>query len=260
MPTAVPGVVPVLPGAEPYSHDGGDIAALLCHGLTGTPQSLRPWAEHLAAAGLTVRLPRLPGHGTRWQDLNRTGWQDWYAAVDRPFRELRARCSTVVVMGLSMGGTLALRLAEEHRSAVDGLVLVNPSVRSDDPRMRALPVLKRVLPSVAAIANDIERPDRTELAYTRTPLRAVDSLRDLWRRVASDLGDVTAPLLVYRCAQDHVVGPESVELLLRAVGSVDVTSRTLANSYHVATLDNDAVEIFAGSLDFARRLATRTAG
>ena len=51
----------ILPGAEPFSADGGPVGIVLSHGFTGTPQSLRPWAEHLAAAGLTVRLPLLPG-------------------------------------------------------------------------------------------------------------------------------------------------------------------------------------------------------
>lgn len=250
----------MLPGAEAYGHDSGPVGALLCHALTGTPQSLRPWAEHLAAGGLTVRLPRLPGHGTRWQDLARTGWQDWYAADDRALRELRARCDTVVVMGLSMGAALGLRLAQEHGGDVDGLVLVNPSVTSADPRMRAVPILKHVVASIPAIGNDIKRPDRTELAYTRTPLRAVDSLRDLWRRVQRDLPAVTQPLLVYRSAVDHVVGPESARLLLARVSSTDVTEVVLTDSYHVATLDNDAASIFAGSLAFARRMHARTAG
>ena len=138
----------VLAGAEPYHHDGGPIGVLLCHGFTGTPQSMRPWAEHLAANGLTVALPRLPGHGTRWQELNRTTWHDWYAEDERALLALRQRCDTVVVMGLSMGGTLALRLAEQHGDAVDGLVLVNPSVHTENRAARYLPVLKRVVPSV----------------------------------------------------------------------------------------------------------------
>ena len=79
-----------------------------------------------------MRLPRLPGHGTRWQELNRTTWHDWYAEDERALLELRERCETVVVMGLSMGGTLALRLAEQHGDAVDGLVLVNPSVHTEN--------------------------------------------------------------------------------------------------------------------------------
>src|SRR4051794_37186864 len=162
--------MPLLPGAEPFEADGGPLGMLLCHGFTGTPQSMRPWAEHAAAAGLTVRLPRLPGHGTRWQDLAMTHWQDWYAAVDRAFDDLRARCDAVVVCGLSMGGALALRLAEEHGEDVAGLVLVNPSVLSLRRSLRALPLLRLVLPSVSGVGSDIAQPGATELAYDRAPL------------------------------------------------------------------------------------------
>lgn len=250
----------VLPGAEPYCHDGGPIGALLCHGFTSTPQPLRPWAQYLAAADLSVGLPRLPGHGTRWQDLTRTGWPDWYAAVDRGVRDLRERCDTVLAMGLSMGAALALRLAQQHGTGLDGLVLVNPSVTGADPRLRVVPLLKHLVASTPGISGDIKRPDRTELAYSRTPLHAVDSLRDLWRQVRHDLADVTQPLLVYRSTVDHVVGPQSVELLLARVSSTDVTVRWCTDSYHVATLDNDAEAIFAGSLAFARRIHARTAG
>ena len=89
----------VLPGAEPYSHQGGSTGVLLCHGFTGSPASLRPWAEFLAAAGLTVSLPRLPGHGTTWQEMNRTRWEDWYAEVDRAFGELQATTDDIFVHG-----------------------------------------------------------------------------------------------------------------------------------------------------------------
>ncbi|MEJ7707949.1 MAG: alpha/beta fold hydrolase [Nocardioidaceae bacterium] len=82
---------------------------------------MRPWAEHLAAAGFTVSLPRLPGHGSTWQDLNRTRWQDWYAEVCRALDELMATCDEVMVAGLSMGGCLALRLAEKRPAEVAGL-------------------------------------------------------------------------------------------------------------------------------------------
>ena len=251
----------VLAGAEPYHHDGGPIGVLLCHGFTGTPQSMRPWAEHLAGHGLTVALPRLPGHGTRWQELNRTTWRDWYAEDERALFALRERCDTVVAMGLSMGGTLALRLAEEHRDAVDGLVLVNPSVHTENRVARYLPVLKRVLPSVKAIGNDISRSGVTELAYARTPLRALHSLTELWALTRADLALVVAPVLLFRSTVDHVVEASNSALVLAGIGSTDVEQRVLADSYHVATLDHDAESIFSGSLDFARRVAAlRTAG
>jgi alpha-beta hydrolase superfamily lysophospholipase len=82
--------VPLLPGAEPYSHDAGpgSVGVLVIHGFTGSPKSMRPWAEELARSGLSVELPRLPGHGTQWQDMAVTRWEDWYAEVDRSFGTL----------------------------------------------------------------------------------------------------------------------------------------------------------------------------
>src|SRR5258708_2716097 len=103
--------MPVIAGAQPYSHAGGSTGVLLCHGFTGSPHSLRPWAEYLAEAGLSVSVPRLPGHGTTWQEMSRTRWEDWYAEVDRGYEDLRGRSGEIFVMGLSMGACLALRMA-----------------------------------------------------------------------------------------------------------------------------------------------------
>ncbi len=242
--------MPVLPGAEPFSHDGGRAGVLLCHGFTGCPQSLRPWAEFLAAAGLSVRLPRLPGHGTTWQEMAHTRWEDWYAEVNRSFDELRATTDRIFVMGLSMGGCLALRLAELRGSAVAGLVLVNPSITADTPLFAFLPVMKFAVPSTKGIASDIKKPGATELAYTRVPLKAAATLPGLWRITKDNLGDVTQPVLVYRSAVDHVVGPRSLQILRDTLPGGVLEVRDCADSYHVATLDNDAQAIFTGSLEF----------
>jgi carboxylesterase len=215
---------------------------------------MRPWAQALADAGLTVALPRLPGHGTRWQDMNMTTWDDWYTCVEREFLALRERCEAVFVMGLSMGGTLSLRLAEQHGRDLAGIVVVNPSVIGLDPRLKVLPVLQRVLPSLGGIASDIKKPGVTELAYDRVPLRALHSLRKAWEVVRADLPKVTQPLLLLRSVEDHVVEPESGRLILGRVSSTDVTEIELHDSYHVATLDNDAERIIAESLAFVRRL------
>ena len=242
--------MPVMPGAEPFTHAGGSTGALLCHGFTGSPQSLRPWAEYLAEAGLSVGLPRLPGHGTTWQDMARTRWQDWYAEIDRAFDELRAHSDEIFVMGLSMGGCLALRLAERRGPSVSGLVLVNPSLTGDTPLLKLAPALKLVVPSLKGIASDIKKEGSSELGYDRVPVKAVDSLRQLWRITQSQLAEVTAPVLVYHSTDDHVVGPASLRLLRGALPRLEV--RECPDSYHVATLDNDAQAIFAGSLEFVR--------
>ena len=250
---------PVLPGAEPVDLTGGPVGVLLSHGFTGTPQSMRPWAEHLGAAGLRVRVPRLPGHGTAWQDMNATGWDDWYGELDRAFEDLRARCETVFVMGLSMGGTLALRLAELHAGQVAGLVLVNTALASARKDAALAPLLSKVIPSFPGIASDIKKPGVTELAYARVPLKAFVSLRQAWPVVRADLGRITCPVLLYRSAVDHVVEPVSGRILLEGLSGRPVEERVLENSYHVATLDNDAPMIFAGSLAFVRTHAPAAA-
>jgi carboxylesterase len=242
--------VPVAPSAEPFSAEGGDTGVLLLHGFTGSPASVRPWAAHLADEGFTVRAPRLPGHGTRWQEMNSTTWHDWYAEAARALDTLRASCREVFVAGLSMGGCLALRLAEERPDDVAGLLLVNPSVASDDKRFVFLPVLKRLVGSVGGIRNDIKLAGADEYGYDRTPLKALDSLRALWRATRNDLPKVVAPLVVFRSVEDHVVEASSTQIVIQGVSSRDVTERLLGNSYHVATLDHDAPAIFRGSVDF----------
>lgn len=246
--------MPVMPGAEPFAHDGRDVGVLLCHGFTGTPQSMRPWARRLADDGLTVRVPRLPGHGTTWQEMNLTRWPDWLAAVDAALDELTSRCRSVVVGGLSMGGALAATLAATRPADVAGLMLVNPAVAADDPKLRLLPVLHRVVPSLAAIGNDVAKPGVTELAYRRTPLRALHSFVGSFDAIVHELPRVTQPILLLRSRTDHVVPARSSGLLLSRVSSRDVTEIVLENSFHVATLDHDADVIEKASLSFVERV------
>ena len=238
--------------SEPFEYDGGPVGVLLCHGFTGSPQTLRPWADHLAGHGFTVSLPRLPGHGTAWPDLARTGWRDWYAEVDRAFGGLASRCEQTFIFGLSMGACLALRLAEVHGGAVRGLVLVNPSLAPDTKLFLLAPVLKHVPLSLPGIASDIKKPGEREFGYDRVPVRAAATLPRLWEVTTRHLGDVTQPVLVYRSTVDHVVGPASMRVLLQGLATSQVTVRECHDSYHVATLDNDAGAIFEGSVAFVR--------
>src|ERR1700760_494413 len=116
----------------PFAADGSPVGALVLHGFTGSPRTVRPWAEHLAQAGLTVRAPLLAGHGGSWQQLGKTGWSDWYASAEAAFEELSARCEQVFVVGISMGGALTFRLAQTKGNRVSGLVVVNPSLAGDN--------------------------------------------------------------------------------------------------------------------------------
>ncbi|WP_103501721.1 MULTISPECIES: carboxylesterase [unclassified Streptomyces] len=251
--------MPLVPGADPFRHEGSDIGVLLCHGFTGSPASLRPWARHLAERGHTVSLPLLPGHGTRWQDLQATGWQDWYATVDRELRLLRDRCDRVFVAGLSMGGSLALRLAARHGDAVTGVVVVNPATTFPRVKGWALPAARHVVTSIPGITDDIAKEGAVEGGYDRVPLHAAHAMRQLTRVLRGDLAQVTQPLLLLRSRVDHVVPPSDSAVVLGAVSSTDITEVVLEESYHVATLDHDAERIHDETDAFITRLTTRKA-
>lgn len=247
--------MPLFAGADPYAADGGATGILLIHGFTGSPKSMKPWGERMAAEGHTVRVPRLPGHGTRWQDMNLTRWEDWYAEADRSYLELRKACERVFVFGLSMGGSLTLRLAEQYGDAIRGLVLVNPAVHSERPDRFLLPVLQLVVPAFPGISNDIKKPGQDEGAYDKIPLKAAHSLTALWKLTKQDLPKVRNPLLLFRSEEDHVVEASNARHILDHVSSTDKTEVVLKDSYHVATLDNDAETIIAGSIEFVNRLS-----
>lgn len=245
--------------AAPFVGGDGRVGVLLCHGFSGTPWSLHLWAEHLVVDGFRVSVPLLPGHGTSWQELNTKRWPDWYAALETEFLSLQQVCDRVFVGGLSMGGALALRLAEQHPE-VAGLLLVNPSLGTRDILHRAVLLMSRVLRSwPGGITDDIAKPGVSEFGYSRAPLKAGASVQQLWEDVCARLPRVTQPILLFRSLTDHAVDPTSVELLHQLVGSADVTERRLHRSFHVATLDYDAEEIFAESSEFIRRHSERPA-
>ncbi len=251
--------MPVLPGAEPFSRHGGRTGALLCHGFTGSPQSMRPWAEHLAAAGLTVELPRLPGHGTSWQDMSRTTSDDWYATVEQALVGLHHDCDRVFVMGMSLGGCLALRLAAVHPEKVAGVVLVNPSLVLENPLLPLAPLLRWVVPSTKGLVGDIKKDGAHEVGYDRVPTAAAATLPRLWRVTRRGIPAIAAPILAFGSDADHVIGPRSLRMLGNRAATT-VTVHPLRHSYHVATLDNDAATIFDRSLAFVREHSTSGEG
>ncbi len=240
--------------ARPELTGGRRVGVLLSHGFTGSPASIKPWARHLGELGYGVEAPLLPGHGTSWEQLNSTTFSEWYAEITRVFEILRATHDVVVVGGLSMGGTLALRLAADRPDVVAGVMVVNPVVSSTRLDIKLLPVLKHLVASFPGIVNDIKKPGVTEHGYSRTPLKAAHSFFRTWPALIADLPQITAPLLYFRAPEDHVVDGSSQPIITGRVSSSDVVERDLHESYHVATLDNDAPQIFAESAEFVARV------
>ncbi len=234
----------IIPGAEPQSWEGGPDGVLVLHGFTGSPHSVRPWAAAIAEAGFTVEMPLLPGHGTSIDDMLLTGWADWSKAAEAAYQDLAARCRRVAVVGLSMGGTLTVWLAQEHPE-VAAIALVNPAVMPQPELAELLlPMIEAGETVFAGIGSDIAKEGVVELAYAGTPLVPLASLGEAIDALQPRLGDISCPVLLMTSPEDHVVPPASsdhlADALANGAGGAVVERVTLERSYHVATLDHDA--------------------
>jgi carboxylesterase len=238
----------------PWSSDGTNgVGILFVHGFTGSPASLRPWAEFIAAHGYSIRLPLLPGHGTSPADLNKSAWNQWYATAEHEYLDLAAKCQKVFVFSLSMGGALTLRLAELHQPA--GIVLVNPLIHIKGINGFLVPILSKFISMRPAVGNDIKKPGANEYAYDALPLKGVASMLKLLADVRSRISMLRAPLLLLHSVDDHVVPASNSAWILGHAASESKREILLKDSYHVATIDNDAPIIFSESLRFVEGLS-----
>jgi carboxylesterase len=243
----------IMPGCEPFSAPGDGAAVLVLHGFTGNPQSLRALAELIAAHGYRVELPRLPGHGTSLEDMMTTTWADWSAAALAAYDALAALGAPVAVLGLSMGGGLAAWIAE-RREDVAALVLINPMVQ---PPLREIAdglaqLLNAGVETIDSIGSDIRKEGSREFSYPATPLACAQSLFDAMLEVREGLGRIGAPILLLSSREDHVVASDNGDAVVQhAAGPVERI--WLEDSYHVATLDNDAPLIEAATVAFLAR-------
>lgn len=238
----------------------GRRGVLLVHGFAGSPFEVRPLGQALAEQGLQVSGPALAGHGPDAARLGETGWDDWYASVERAFDELRAQCDTVGVAGLSMGGVLALSLAA-RRCEVAALVTMAAPLWIARWQMKGIRLLGRSL-RLGRLA--VPKPFGSDLADTEMrrknptrsmPIAALGQLLDGMEQVRPRLGSVHCPALVVHGRHDHTVPFACADAIAAGLGG-SVERLVLERSRHVITLDLDRAELFERVGDFFdRRLA-----
>ncbi len=241
---------PVLEGAEPFYFEGSRVGILVSHGFTGSTQSMRPLGEAYAEEGYTVCGPRLKGHGTHYEDMEQSTYQDWIASIEEGFQWLKERCDTIFVTGLSMGGTLTLYMAEKYPE-IRGIVLINAAIE--------IPAMEPVLQLegtrfLDAIGSDIKKTGVTELAYEKTPVKSVKEILTFMKDVKKDLPKVSCPALIFVSDEDHVVPPDNSQTIYGLISSEIKEIQDLKESYHVATLDNDQKTIIEETLKFIKRI------
>jgi carboxylesterase len=249
-------MAPIMPGAGGYYFEGGSVGCLLLHGFTGTPQNVRPLADYLQRRGLTVSVPRIAGHGTSVDDLDATGPDDWLGTAEAALAELRGKVDSIVVGGISLGGTYTLELARRHRDLLGIVVMAAPvldipalaEVVQDPNRPKAITA---PWASVGALTSDIASGGIT---YMEMPLDALERGLGLVRRVREGLAEVTCPTLLIYGDHDAIVDKANGPYVLEHLGSADKRLLPLDDSAHEITLDYGKERIMVEVHDFIRRL------
>ncbi len=224
-----------------------EVGILLVHGFTGSPASMRPWAESLNQRGYTVKVPLLPGHGTTPHDLNLVKWQEWPAKVESDLQELLRTCRKVFICGLSMGGGTTLNIATRYSKDLAGIILVNPMIHVKFVPHQLAWAISRFQKMRDSVGDDIKRPGITEYGYDALPAVGVYELLKMLHYTRKRLHDVTAPMLLFHSVDDHTLPVTNTEIVMKGVGSRQKQRIELVNSYHVATLDYDQEVIFENS-------------
>lgn len=239
----------ILSGAGDFFSEGNDIGVLVIHGFTGSTQSVLPLAEAFAKEGFTVLVPRLTGHGISPEELAKASFQDWLQDVEEALDELRLHADKIFITGLSMGGALTLYLAENYHDIL-GIMPINAAI--DMPEFRAFYRSQKLAGEtyIDGIGSDIKKAGVTELAYPASPVKSMADVIKIMEIVRNDLDKVVCPTMIFSSTIDHVVPPANSQHIFDTISSEEKFLVKLEDSYHVATLDNDAEKIIQDSLQF----------
>jgi carboxylesterase len=237
------------------------IGVLLLHGFTSSLRTVDGLLPYLEKAGIDYEMPVLRGHGTRYQDLSVVTARDWYVDAQRALIKLKNRVDRVVVVGLSMGGLVALELGMKHADKIAGLVTVAPALIFADPLVKLTPLLARIFkywPSPPGF-NDQSLANKNE-NYAKFATSAFLSLYRYGSWIAENLRDVVTPIRIIMSKKDQVVAPRSANIIYEKVSSPRRELLWYEESGHEMMQDLEAEKVFADIMEFVRRFqSTETA-
>ena len=231
----------------------GAAGVLLLHGFSGSPLEMTPLATVLAAQGWTVSVVRLAGHGTSPEDLARVTWPEWVTSAREAYADLRRRCRRVALVGLSMGGALALYLAATDPA--EAVVTISTPVRMRPLFASVWRVASMMMPVMPIVMRmPIRDPEvrKFRSPYRRMAVVAAAQLEALLVETRRVLPEVRGPLLVVQGRKDWVIPRDSAREILRLAAGSQSTVVWLRHSGHVATLDRDRTVLADEVLRFLR--------
>ena len=191
-------------------------ASLVLHGFTGNPSSMRAVADAFGPPTTTSSCRGCPATAPPSPSCARTAWRDWAAAADDAYRRLAARTDRIVVIGLSMGGSLSLSdrarppRGARPRARQPGDAAISPTTCGRCSSRRSRRASRSCRATTATSPSPATRSSTTRARRCASCSRCSTTA---WRRWPARYGELTMPLLLFTSHQDHVVDPsESVHL------------------------------------------------
>ena len=253
----------IIPGAHAIDlHVAGSAhAVLLLHGGGDTPQTLQYLAEYLHGNGYNVRAPLLPGHGRTVREFSHVAATAWMDAARTAHRDLTARNVWVGVIGLSMGGALAVRLAAAD-ATIPALALLAPYLSmprniSFAARFAALwgvavPFVRALDPTARQSIHDPAEVRRS-LAYGVFTPAALRALHTTVARAFEALPRVSSPTLMIQSREDNRIAPGDAEHAFERLGARDKQLIWITGAGHVITVDYGRDRVFELVADWLER-------
>jgi carboxylesterase len=230
------------------------LGVLLLHGFTGHLNTVNGLVPHLEAAGIPYAMPILRGHGTRYRDLNQVTPRHWYADAERALINLLPQCDRVAVVGLSMGGLLALELAMNHPGKLAGIVTAAAAIKFVDPLSRLSPVIARLVKywDSPNSFNDLSLKVNCK-NYPRFPTKTFAALYRYSHEIAKRLHEVHVPIRVLQSKKDQIVAPESANIIYENVSSSTREILWYETSGHEMMQDLEADKVLADTMEFVHK-------
>ena len=240
------------PLAAPFSFPEGDHGLLLIHGFTGSPAHMRLIGEEMHKLGFGVEGVLLPGHGTTPQDMAKASWQDWLLEVRTKAKEMQKKYAHFSVAGLSMGGVLALILAEEMD--LTACVPIAAAMKTTNRYRWAAPLAAPFYPMIGKTGENPLRPSENpyDVGYSHFPTKSVHDLSVLIRKARRDLSLIHCPTLVVQSHRDKKVTPDSPQIILDGISSPVKAQLWLETSPHVCTITPEYPLIVSAMARFLR--------
>ncbi len=238
----------IIPNAEPFYFPGNKIGCLLIHGFTGAPTEMRPLGEYLNNLGYSVLGVRLTGHGTNLDAMIRSRWQDWSASVEDGWHILRSHTEQIFMIGLSMGGVLALQ--NSSKFSPQGIVTMSTPTYVPNKLVDNYPWLIKlasyIYPNMKKGAgNWVNREAAVgHISYSANPLRSSLELKTLITKMKLSLPEINVPTLMMHSRDDNYVPPDHAEELLKLLGVEDKELFWVKDSDHVITKDGNPQIVF----------------